>query len=298
MTWIAVDWGTSRLRAWRVGDDGSVVAETSTDKGMGGLKPAEFEAALLEAVGPWLGQGVTRVIACGMVGARQGWTEAAYRPVPGTPLGPPLTKAPTTDPRLDVRIIPGLAQTRPSPDVMRGEETQIAGYLAQRPGFDGVLCLPGTHSKWAALQAGEVTSFQTVMTGEVFALLATQSVLRHSVGAEAADEAAFDDAVARTLSYPESLTARLFGLRAGALLQGLTPEAARGRLSGLLIGAELAATRPWWLGREVALIGAGALSALYARALAAQGVTAAILDATALTLAGLAAGHALWSDTP
>jgi 2-dehydro-3-deoxygalactonokinase len=297
MTWVAVDWGTTRLRAWAVADDGTVTAETATDRGMGTLKPAEFEGALLEAVGPWLGQGVTRVVACGMVGARQGWTEAAYRPVPGTPLGPPLTKAPTTDPRLDVRIIPGLAQQKPGPDVMRGEETQIAGYLAQRPGFDGVLCLPGTHSKWAALQAGEVTSFQTVMTGEVFALLSSQSVLRHSVGTGEPDLAAFDAAVSETLSFPETLTARLFGLRAGALLQGLGPEAAQGRLSGLLIGAELAATRPWWLGREVALIGAGALSALYARALAAQGVTAALLDATDLTLAGLRAGHALWKDS-
>jgi 2-dehydro-3-deoxygalactonokinase len=297
MTWVAVDWGTTRLRAWAVADDGSVTSRTATDRGMGTLKPAEFEGALLEAIGPWLGQGVTRVVACGMVGARQGWTEAAYRPVPGTPLGPPLTKAPTTDPRLDVRIIPGLAQQKSGPDVMRGEETQIAGYLAQCPGFDGVLCLPGTHSKWAALQAGEVTSFQTVMTGEVFALLSSQSVLRHSVGTGEPDLAAFDAAVSETLSFPETLTARLFGLRAGALLQGLTPEAARGRLSGLLIGAELAATRPWWLGREVALIGAGALSALYARALATQGVPAALLDATDLTLAGLRAGHALWKDT-
>ena len=292
--WIAVDWGTTRLRAWAMDAGGAVLADAASAKGMGALTPEGFEAALLDLVGDWLGPGSTPVIACGMVGARQGWTEAAYRPVPCPPLGPPMTRAPTSDPRLEVRIIPGLMQLTPNADVIRGEETQVAGYLRARPDFDGVLCLPGTHSKWVLVSAGEVVAFQTVMTGEIFALLATQSVLRHTVAADAADPEAFDAGVARAMSKPEGLPARLFALRAEALLQDLTPDAAGARLSGLMIGAELAATKGWWLGREVALIGAPALAALYARALAAQGLTAATLDATGLTLDGLRAAHALW----
>lgn len=291
--WIAVDWGTSRLRAWAMAADGRVLDQASSGRGMGGLTPEGFEAALLDLVSAWLPPGrTTPVIACGMVGARQGWTEAAYRPVPCPPLGPPLTSAPATDPRLSVRIVPGLSQLRPF-DVIRGEETQIAGLLAADPGFDGTLCLPGTHSKWVRISAGEVAGFQTCMTGEIFALLATQSVLRHTVTADTADPAAFDHGLAEALARPEALTARLFALRAEPLLAGLPPEQARGRLSGLLIGVELAAMKAWWLGNRVVLVGAPDLTALYARALAAQGVTAETTDATALTLAGLTAARAL-----
>ena len=123
--------------------------------------------------------------------------------------------APSTDPRLDVRVIPGLKQTSPA-DVMRGEETQIAGYLAGNPGFDGVLCLPGTHSKWVQVSAGEVVSFRTFMTGEMFALLARTSVLRLTVG-EGWHDAAFADAVADSMARPEALSQRLFSIRAEGL---------------------------------------------------------------------------------
>ena len=286
MSWIAVDWGTSNLRAWKMGAEGPL-AHGESPKGMGKLKPEEFEAALLEVIAPWL-EGKTLVLACGMVGARQGWREAAYRAAPCTPTdGAALTRVATLDPRLDVRIAPGLSQPKPA-DVMRGEETQLAGALALHPGFDGVFCLPGTHSKWAQVSAGEVVSFQTFMTGELFALLSTQSVLRHGM-AEGWDEAAFDEGLSEALSRPDRIAARLFGLRAEGLLHALPPAAARSRLSGLLIGIELAGAKPYWLGQKVKLIGAESLSASYARALAAQGLTAERLDATACTLAGLAA---------
>ncbi|PYE85901.1 2-dehydro-3-deoxygalactonokinase [Pseudoroseicyclus aestuarii] len=290
--WIAVDWGTSRLRAWAMSASGEVLDTASSDDGMGRLTSDAFEPALRALTGSWLpagGLASVPVIACGMVGARQGWVEAAYGRVPCPPLGPDLTRAPGT---MDVRIIAGLSQASP-PDVMRGEETQIAGLIALRPGWDGVVCLPGTHSKWAEISAGEVVSFRSFMTGELYAALAEHSVLRHSLTAEETEVAAFDAAVSETLSRPERLAGGLFGIRAAGLLDGLEPRAARGRLSGLLIGAELAAAKPYWLGREVALIGAGPLAALYARALTAQGVPAEAFDATDTTLAGLTAA---WKD--
>jgi len=197
----------------------------------------------------------------------------------------------TADSRLDVRIAPGLSQDKPA-DVMRGEETQLAGALALHPGFDGVFCLPGTHSKWAQVSAGEVVSFQTFMTGELFALLSTQSVLRHSLTAPGWDDAAFDEGLSDALSRPDRIAAKLFTLRAEGLLHGLTAPEARSRLSGLIIGIELAGSKPYWLGQEVKLIGADALAASYARALATQGLKTDRLDATACTLAGLSALHA------
>ncbi|MSU88894.1 2-keto-3-deoxy-galactonokinase [Rhodobacteraceae bacterium 2CG4] len=289
--WIAVDWGTSNLRAWAMQGDRPVAAGGS-DKGMGALAPEQFEAALLESVSDWLGDGPTPVVACGMVGARQGWTEAPYRRVPCTPVDGAMVSAPAADPRLDVRIIAGLAQDRPA-DVMRGEETQIAGFLHRSPGFDGVLCLPGTHTKWVQISAGEVVSFRTFMTGEMFSLLAKQSVLRHTTAADGWDDEAFAEAVDEAIARPEMMAARLFGLRAGTLLHELPPERARARLSGLLIGAELAATRPYWLGQQVALIGAPGLARAYAEALRPQGVAAAQPDTTDITLAGLIAARAL-----
>ncbi len=288
--WIAVDWGTSNLRAWSMDAD-KILTHAESTKGMGKLKPEEFEAALLELVSPWL---VTRtlILACGMVGARQGWLEAKYRSVPCTPTDPAgLTLVATHDPRLDVRIAPGLSQDRPA-DVMRGEETQLAGALALHPDFDGVFCLPGTHSKWAQVSAGEVVSFQTYMTGELFALLSTGSVLRHSLNVEGWDDGAFDEGLSDALSRPDRIAARLFSLRAEGLLHGLTAPQARSRLSGLLIGIELAGAKPYWLGQEVKLIGAEALAASYARALSHQGLKTDRLDATACTLAGLSALHA------
>jgi 2-dehydro-3-deoxygalactonokinase len=296
--WIAVDWGTSNLRAWAMDAEGGVLAQAESHDGMGRLSRQDFEPALLRLIGSWLGSGGVPVVACGMVGSRQGWCEAPYRQVPCTPLDPMAqVLAPTSDPRLKVRIAPGLKQISPA-DVMRGEETQIAGALRLDPGYDGILCLPGTHSKWAQISAGEVISFQTFMTGEMFALLSELSVLRHGMQGEGWDEAAFDAGLSDALSRPERIAARLFSLRAEGLLSGLAPATARARLSGLLIGIELAAARPYWLGQRVTLIGAEKLSAAYARALLAQGVEAKTLPATACTLAGLASLAPLTEAAP
>ena len=158
---------------------------------------------------------------------------------------------------------------------MRGEETQIAGLLAREPNFDGVVCLPGTHTKWVHVSAGEVVSFTSFMTGELFSLLATGSVLRHSIAAEGWSEADFETAVEDALARPERVSAKLFGLRAEALLMDLSPERSRARLSGLLIGMELAGARPYWLGRDIVMIGASRLVDAYIAAMHLCGLDAA-----------------------
>jgi len=293
--WIAVDWGTSQLRVWAMAGD-RVLAAASSEDGMGRLSPEGFQPALLRLIEPWLGTAPMPVIACGMVGARQGWAEAPYRPVPCAPVASGALMPVAADPRLALRFVPGLSQRKPGADVMRGEETQIAGVLATLPDFDGIVCLPGTHTKWAHLSAGEVVSFQTFLTGEMFALLAGQSVLRHTVGATGWDDAAFAEAVADAITSPARVSARLFGLRAEALLADLAPETARARLSGLLIGAELAAARPYWLGQRVVIVAADGIAHAYVAALAAQGVQAELLPAEQMTLAGLTLAQA--GETP
>ncbi len=287
--WIAVDWGTSNLRAWAMASDGTVKDCASSDKGMSTLTKDAFEPTLISLTEQWLGCTETPVIACGMVGARQGWSEAPYRAVPTTPHGT-LSPCKTDDNRITMHILPGLKQDK-SPDVMRGEETQIAGFLADNPDFDGVLCLPGTHTKWVHISAKEVVSFQTVMTGELFALLSQNSVLRHSVDSADWDDDAFTQAVADTLTKPETVTSRLFQIRASHLLENTAADTCKARLSGALIGAEIAATKPYWLGQNLALIGAPKLNALYAKALETQGLSPSQYVGDDLTLKGLTAAY-------
>ncbi len=289
--WIAVDWGSSSLRVWAMDADGLAVDQAASDNGMGRLTRTEFEPALLDLVAPWI-EDATRpvpVIVCGMAGARQGWKEAAYRRVPCAPVASDaLTEVETTDPRLSVRIVPGLSQSHPQ-DVIRGEETQLAGFLAETGREDAVICLPGTHSKWVSLEGGDVSHFLTVMTGELFSLIGNQSILRHSVGSGNRGEAgpAFLEAVSRAMAKPQNLTTNLFSIRARSLLEETSAEDASDMLSGLLIGTELAACRPFWEGRDVHLVGAGSLAARYAAALKQIGATAIVEDGSGLTLAGL-----------
>nr|WP_245749563.1 2-dehydro-3-deoxygalactonokinase [Palleronia marisminoris] len=292
--WIALDWGTTHVRAWAMTAGGDVLANTHSASGMGTLGADGYAPALAALTEEWELPQPCPVLACGMVGARQGWVDAGYAAVPTAPLSVPPVRVPDAPEQWNVRIVPGLSQTRP-PDVMRGEETQIAGFLSLNPKFDGTLCLPGSHTKWVQISAGEVVSFQTSMTGEFYAALSKHTVLRHSIGT-GWDDTAFTEAVSDGLSRPEALAARAFQIRADALLNGMDEATAAARLSGLLIGSELAHARPYWLGMPVAIIGAPQLAARYAAALEAQGVSPIIARADACTLAGLKAAYAAWKE--
>ncbi|WP_417249632.1 2-dehydro-3-deoxygalactonokinase [Celeribacter sp.] len=290
--WIAVDWGTSSLRVWAMSEAGEALAEIRSDQGMGRLERNEFEPTLMTLIADWLDTRATpiRIVVCGMAGAAQGWADAGYAAVPCKPETAATTPVATASPRIDVRILGGVSQLNPA-DVMRGEETQIAGFHALHPNFDGVICLPGSHTKWAHVSAGEIVSFQTFMTGEMFAALSGHTVLRHSIDSEQWDDAAFAEALSDTLSRPEKLASKLFGIRARGLVDTQSTAEATARLSGYLIGAEIAAAKPYWLGQNVALVGDARLCDRYATALDAQGITAQRADVTQLTLAGLTAAY-------
>lgn len=290
--WIAVDWGTTHLRAWAMSNDGVVLGAVTSDEGMGKLSATAFEPALLKIIENWLVDGkTTPVVSCGMVGSRQGWIEAPYQVAPCEPIAnSPLARAHTTDARIEFFVVPGIKQNAPA-DVMRGEETQIAGLIAHEPDFDGVACLPGTHTKWVRISAGEIVHFSTYLTGELFSLLSTQSVLRHSIAQSGWDEAAFKDAIDDAITKPSAISARLFSLRSEALISDLSPETARARLSGYLIGLELSAARQYWLGQKVVIIGDEKISDAYYNAISAQGWAPEKHDAQLMTLAGLSSAY-------
>lgn len=215
-------------------DNARILAEASSHNGMAKLDRVGFEPALLELIADWLSaQGRTLVIACGMVGARQGWIEAPYRQGPCRPVAVEAIGRPETiDSRITAMIIPGLKQVAP-PDVMRGEETQIAGLLLDDPSFEGVLCLPGIHIKWVGERAGEIGEFSTFMTGELYGLLADQSVLRHSLSGDDWGAAEFSAWVRSAVADPNELATRLFSIRSETLVAYLRPSAACSRLSRL-----------------------------------------------------------------
>ncbi|MFQ8430753.1 2-dehydro-3-deoxygalactonokinase [Amaricoccus sp. W119] len=291
--WIAVFWGPTHMRAWAVGPENQVLAEAESEAGTSTLTPDRFEPALLDTVLGWLDlTRVTDVFVCGMAGARQGWVETPYATVPAPPRGGlPLVEAPVADDGIRVHVLPGMRQDKP-PDVMRGEETLMAGLIARESKFDGVVCLPGTHTKWVHISAGEVVSFATFMTGELFGLLSASSVLHYTMDEGGWSDAAFDMAVEESLAMPEQVARKLFGIRAEALLMDLSPGESRARLSGLLVGIEISGSKPYWLGRDIVLVGESELATSYARALASCGLSPRRHDPTDLVIAGLGAARA------
>ena len=290
--WIAVDWGTTNLRAWVIGPDGLILAKKSSSLGMSAVPKGQFEQTLLDLIGDSLGHArQTPVVICGMAGARQGWLEAPYVCAPCNPLQPGQAVQPdTTDPRISVSMLTGVMQVRPS-DVMRGEETQIAGYLASYPDFDGVLCLPGTHSKWVRICGGCIQNFRTFMTGECFDLLATNSVLSHVVAGQGWNAPAFVTALKQTLNAPQHLTAQLFSIRANSLLEDLDRAQSRSELSGVLVGLEIGGARDFWEKKTTVLIGNDKLSQVYQLALEAVGANVEMADSEICTLDGLRSAY-------
>ncbi len=273
---------------------GNVLAQRTTHHGVERLAGGGFASALARLTDGWPVLPDTPVVTCGMIGARHGLADVPYKAVPCAPLSDGFVTV--ADDARALHIIPGLSQKNP-PDVMHSEHAQIAGFLALNPGWDGVICVPGAHSKWAQISAGEIVSFQTFMTGELFDMLANTSALRDSVSGDGWDDQAFSDAVSDSISRPERLAAFLFGIRAADLLEATPPAPSRSRLSGILIGAELAAARPYWLGQNIAILAAGTQASHYATALKAQGVPATIADAQRMTLAGLTAAYRLIKDS-
>jgi 2-dehydro-3-deoxygalactonokinase len=277
---IAIDWGTTSARAYAVDAAGAVTATRSAPLGVQQLGGGDFAHALRELLGDWLALDVPR-IASGMIGSRQGWVEAPYVDCPASLDA--LAGGIAWTPQRELAIVPGLLWRDPSgvPDVMRGEETQLAGSVEAD---ESVVCvLPGTHSKWVVVERGRVAAFQTHMTGELYAVLLAHSILgRLATGdpghGDGARSPAFARGVERGLAGG-GLGHVAFGARTLALTGALDGSEVADWLSGALIGHEIAAAREWTAARGLAassarVIGSDSLVARYASALAHAGIEA------------------------
>ncbi|MHA6129331.1 2-dehydro-3-deoxygalactonokinase [Pseudomonas fluorescens group sp. PF-1] len=294
---IALDWGTTSLRAYKLAEGGQVLEQRSLSSGIMQLPKAPrviagrectdgFELAFDQACGDWLDeQPGLPVIACGMVGSAQGWCEAAYRDTPANvaTLGTALQTVRSLR-GVDVHIVPGVIQRSRLPNVMRGEETQVLGVLqtlSNEAGADLLIGLPGSHSKWVEVADGCIVHFDTFMTGEVFAVLSEHSILgRTQQRGGSFDDEAFDRGVQVALSADgeTGVLSTMFSARSLGLTGALSATAQPDYLSGLLIGHELSALASVLRHRRnsahlpsIILIGNAQLCTRYSRALDACG---------------------------
>jgi len=274
---VCVDWGTSSLRAYLMSAEGAVLDRIASPRGILTVEKTDYEGVLADLIGVWLIEsGPVPVLMAGMVGSRQGWVEAPYADCPA---GLPEIAAAmaTIDTRAmgAIGVAPGVCalDRDGAPDVMRGEETQILGALAAMGRADGVFVLPGTHSKWARVEAGRILSFATYMTGEVFAALKDHTILGRLMDAAAQEnEAGFAEGVraAARLERPGDLLHAIFMTRTLGLFDRLRPGQLADYLSGLLIGAELAAGARG--AQSAVVVGSPALTARYCAAGAILGL--------------------------
>lgn len=281
---ILGDWGTTNVRLWLVGADGvvldSLAAQDVSDVSSGEASKDAFNRIIRH----WQRTAAPRrAILCGMIGRKGGWIEAPYLPTNRwNTLPENLAKQSNGD--MDIFVVPGLRTLR-SDDVMRGEETQILGLMDETPEFTGAVCLPGTHSKWCDLSNGAISDFHTEMTGELFSLLSKSSTLRDAVFAGYFEDA-FDQGVEEGLNTSDGMPG-LFSIRANWLLKNTEPEVGYSRLSGMLIGAEIARRACGNGIQEVAIIGSDNLAALYERALKHAGITSTMHSGERLVMRGL-----------
>jgi len=286
---IACDWGTTNFRMFLFGTDGKVIAQHASNIGLKNLGVLTFEQALTSVMKGDFDRPDLPILLSGMVGSRQGWAEAPYVPAPASvaDIAAKLIDAPSA--KLKVKIVPGLSAQSPDTqihNVMRGEETQIFGLMAQ-DSKDGVFILPGTHSKWAKVESGVITTFNSYMTGEMFSVLKSHSILGALMADDIDDEKTFLLGVDRAMN-DKSFLSLVFSVRTEALFGNIAPESLSSYLSGLLIGSEVRAEINRHGISPVGLIGDGTLSNLYKRALTHTGFSdITIHDGDAASSAGL-----------
>ncbi len=324
---LALDWGTSSLRGARIDAQGRVLDERSFERGILTVPAGRFSDVFDSCFGDWARAGAQACLISGMAGSRQGWVEAPYCPCPAdfadvaarlqwVDFGPVRgtgrpnddraassgrAKPGTGDVPLPIAIVPGLSCEHRCdlpglpgvPDVMRGEEVQILGAMHLGGWRDGLCILPGTHSKWAWIRDGRVTTFTSCMTGEFYALLSRQSLLARTIDADAPFNAdAFALGLARA-RQGHNLLHNAFGARTLSLFGRMQAGPLASYLSGLVIGEEMRSQDVRDAAR-ITLIGSQSLTARYALAFDVLGMATHCMGAEA-TWAGL---HALSHHLP
>ena len=297
---IAVDWGTTSFRAYLATADGRSLDQFQSPRGILSVTNGDFANVLLAAVGPWLARhGDLPVLMSGMIGSRQGWRDVAYLACPAKVADLAAALHPIAVTGISrAAIVPGLVLSGGGrmPDVMRGEETQVAGAMQRLGLLGGTFLLPGTHSKWVKVENGAIADFRTYMTGEVFGALKGHTILGRlmsDVGGTGGGFLKGLEAARLASGAPGALLHDIFSARTCGLMGEMEAGDLSDYLSGLLIGAEIRDGAG--NAAEVVIIASDALAERYRRATRHFAVDGRIAPADC-AVAGLAAiaGAALW----
>ncbi|MGI4879412.1 MAG: 2-dehydro-3-deoxygalactonokinase, partial [Janthinobacterium lividum] len=263
-------------------DAAGAASETvADDKGI--LSVTDFPAAVAELRDR---TGSRPLLMAGMIGSNRGWREVPYVKAPA---GLAEIAAAVTWVEPGVGIVPGVSFVDGDlrADIMRGEEVPLLGACAtDGPECDGLICHPGTHTKWVEMEDGRIARFRTVMTGDVFAALAQKSILSDLLAHPAPVDDAFLAGVDHALANAD-LTAELFAVRARVILGKAEAVHAASYVSGLLIGSDVKIGLGRLRADVVPVLGSPALTARFAVALARAGRESVERDGDAAFLAGM-----------
>ncbi len=294
---IAIDWGSSSFRAYLLDEHLDCIEKVSNAHGVFHLQKS-FAETLVEACGHWMKTNtIDEILLAGMAGSRNGWLETAYSQCPvSASQHREAAKKITNELNVDIEVLPGVQAKSPSgfPDVMRGEEVQIFGALDRLQMQNAIICLPGTHSKWIELQDGNIKSFATLMTGELFALVNQNSSIGSLVNDTEFDANSFLAGVSDQkqgsdlLDSKVGLTHSLFSVRARAVSNTLEVSSVYSYLSGLLLADEIASAQTLFdIQKEVVLISDDKLSQAYRIALDSFGLETQLVDSEIAFLQGI-----------
>lgn len=291
---VGINWGSSNFRAWRIGADGAILDHVAMPKGVASLGRDGMEACIAELAARWGDLGACW--ASGMIGSAIGWADAGYFETPSSVRDLAGGGVASRIGGQDVKIVPGLTCTGPhgGPDVMRGEEIELFGYLAlggdaAAAGRDRFIVLPGTHSKWVHCRDGRIVDFFTSMGGEIFDRMTAQGLLASVTEGSGAAGRVFDAACDRARTSGIGLGSLLFETRARAVRAGLGKADAASWLRGLLIGGEIGDALRYYPGlaqAPVTLIGNSALCGLFAHALGRLAIEAEVVESERCCIAG------------
>jgi 2-dehydro-3-deoxygalactonokinase len=288
---IVLDWGTTSFRAYRLGGDGTVIAQVAAPKGILSVEDKDFDSALERHIGEW--NISIPVLAAGMITSRQGWIELPYVPCPAGPaeLAKYLHHM-TTKRGRRIAFATGLSYRSPDgiPDVMRSEETQVFGAMEGDAGF---FVTPGTHSKWIEVSGGLLTRYTTYTTGEVFAALKGHTILGKLMTGDTESESAFERGVRAALKDAAGFLHRIFSVRSLGLFGEMAVEDLSSYLSGQVIGTEVAhAMQHYPKTASYTVLASPGIGGRYVKAMEIAGIDAKLGDPQAIVKGLLRIGKA------
>ena len=267
-------------------DNNNVIDQVSTQEGMKFIDQNEFEKILIKNIDSWNNNfDIKVIIASGMVGAKQGWIEVPYINSPCDIRNVNFKTFKILD-DANIHILSGVSQFNPS-DVMRGEETQIAGFLLNNVDFNGSICLPGTHSKWVNMNSYNIQEFTTFLTGELYEIVKKYSILNHSLNTTELDDEIVKSSAKLIIENPSFISNKLFEIRADNLLKNSNQTSNNSKLVGYLLGIELSGSRTYWEDKDLVIIGSSNLNKYYELILNGRSNSIRLFNSSDMALNGL-----------